>query len=155
MLFINQISHEDCINKIYPGNFKELRRRANVLDSLGYLRPALIKSRFLQKIEGDGSGTINCGSFDKLIRLNDTLYTASGLANMPGTKGPADAVLLTYDNMLGKSLPFTMENADSLNWKINFSTVYMPYDPIIIKAWAFDANSGKAYRLKGDYTINR
>ena len=155
LLFINQISHADCSNKIYPGNFKELRRRANVLDSLGYLRPGLIRPHVLQRIEGAGSGTVDYGTFNLLTKINDTLYTASGFASMPGTKGPADAVLLTYDNVLGKSLPFTMENADSLKWKKTFSTVYMPYDPIIIRAWAFDATTGKAYQLKGSYIINR
>ncbi len=155
LLLINHVFPAEYENKIYPGNFTELQRRARVLDTLGYLRPKLVKKGPIQKFEGQGSGTIDYGSFNKLTKINDTSYTASGFAMNPETKEPADAVLLSYENMFGKSYVYTLENTDSLNWKIKFSIVFMPYDPIILRAWAFDGNTGKAYRLKGEYIINR
>jgi hypothetical protein len=153
LLFINYIPHSECVNKIYPANFKELKRRANVLNSLGYLRPSLIKTNIIQDIEGTGSGTVNYGSLDNLIGLSDSIFTASGTAVVPNTDGPADAILLTYQNLEGKSLLLALDNSDSINWKKTFSVTKIPFDTITINAWTFDGNTGKAYRLKGSKTI--
>ena len=155
LLFINFIPYDQCVNKIYPSNFDELKRKVNILNQLGYLRPALIKTNVLQDIEAKESGNNEFGSFDKLTKLRDSVYSASGCANIPGTDVPADAVLLTIDNDQGKSYLFTLENADSLHWQKVFSIVGLNINTLIIKAWALDANTGKAYRLKGCFTINK
>ena len=114
-----------------------------------------MKSNIIQDFEGAGSGKIDYGSLDKLTKINDSVYSASGNATIPNTNDPADAVLLTFDNDKGKSTLITLENANSLRWEKVFSIAGMVGNNLIIKAWAFDANKGKAYRLKGSYTINK
>jgi len=155
LMFINFIPHSECVNKIYPSNFDELKRKVNILNKLGYLRPPLETTNVLQDIEAKESGKIDYGSFDRLTKINDSVYTASGHATIPNTNNPADAVLLSFDNDKGKSYLFTLVNADSVHWEKVFTTVSMHINPIIIKAWAFDANTGKAYSLRGSYIINK
>lgn len=155
LLFINFFPHDQCENKIYPSNFAELQRKANILDSWGYLRPALIKTNVLQDIEGEGSGIVDYGSFDFLFPLGDNYYVASGYAVMPNTKRPADAILLTYENEKGQSILFGLSNSDKKVWYWFISVASIPCNPIEIKAWAFDANTAKAYRLRGSKIVNK
>ena len=107
----------------------------------------------MEDIEGSGSSDSDCGSFSGLLKLNDSTYKASGVAYMPHTNDPADAVVLSYENKEGKSLLFTMENADSTNWTKKFSVSKIPYDTIVLNAWAFSANTGKAYKLLGSQLV--
>lgn len=155
LLFINQYPHENCENKIYPFKFENIKCLANLLDSIGYLRPSLIKSNVIQNIEGKGSGTIACGSLNKLERTDKNNFKVWGTAILPDTHGPADAVLITFDNREGKSLLLDMYNGDSINWTKNFSLNIVPYDTAHISAWAFDATKGKAYRLYRYYSLEK
>lgn len=153
LLLINYISHEECVNKIFPFELSKLKKRAITLDSLGLLRPGLIKTNIMQNIEGYGSGQVDYGTFQSLTKENDTLYTARGYARIPRVKTPADAVILSFENEAGKSQMFTLENEDSLHWKKTFSINNISCNPILLKAWAFKANTGRAYRLKGSHFI--
>lgn len=153
LMFINFFPHDGCEVKIYPINFNELQKRANILDSMGYLKPGLIKSNVLQAIEDKKSDTIDYGSFDGLNLLSDTAYTASGFSCKPGTKIPADAVLLSYDDDNGNSVFFSLFNADALSWGKTFPITLLPQGHLLIRAWAFDANTGKAFRLKGMHEV--
>jgi hypothetical protein len=153
LLLINYISHDQCKNKIYPSNFEELKRKANILSDMGYLRPALIRSNILQDIEGDGSGTADYGSFDFLFNFKNNYFIASGYAVMPNNNSPADAIILTYDNEKGKSQILSFYNDDYRRWVKMIWIGALPYDTLNIKAWAFDANEGKAYELKGSHTV--
>ncbi len=156
LLFISYIPNQECVNKIYPSDFgHQLQIKAKVLDSLGYLNPPLVKSNVLQDIEGVGSKELKYGSFDKLIKLNDSIFIASGYSNIPKTNEPSDAIILTYEDGKGKSLLLAFDNKDTLYWKKMFSVEKVTVNPIIIKAWAFDANTAKAYRLKGSCIINK
>jgi hypothetical protein len=153
LLFINYMPHELCENKIYPNTFWALKRRANTLDSLGYLRPALIKSNVVQDIEDAGSDTTDYGSLAFLFPCGDNYYIASGLTIMPNTNGPADAILITYDNKKGQSIAFGLNNSDKMRWYWIISVAQVPCDTTDIKFWAFDANTAKAYRLRGSKRV--
>jgi len=153
LLFINFISPEQCSNKIYPSHFDELTRRANILNNMGYLRPSLIKSNIMQDIEGEGSGTIDYGTFDLLFNFTNNYFVASGIAVKPNTNDPADAIILTYDNEKDKSQILTIYNDDLKRWSRMIWVGALPYETLNIKAWAFDANTGKAYKLKGSHII--
>jgi hypothetical protein len=155
LLFINYISHEQCTNKIYPSHFDELTRKANILNEMGYLRPSLIKSNIMQDIEGEGSGTTDYGTFDILFNFTDNYFVASGIAIMPNTNDPADAIILTYDNEKGKSQILTLYNDDLKRWSKMIWVGALPYDTLNIKAWAFNSSSGKVYKLKGSHIIKK
>ncbi|MDD3877594.1 MAG: hypothetical protein PHT69_13320 [Bacteroidales bacterium] len=153
LLFINYFSHEKCPVKIYPIHFDELRKRANILDGMGYLRPGLIKTENIQDIEDKESGKIDYGSFDSIIQLNDSTFKASGISRKPGTNLPADAVLLSYDYEQNKSIFFTLNNANEPHWNITFNKFSLPDTSLLLRAWAFDANTGKAFILKGSHNL--
>lgn len=86
------------------------------------------------------------------------------------TSEPADAVLLAFESE-NESMVFTMTvtklfghfNLDSLNqskdlysrWQKTFSRSALPDAPMRITAWAFDASTGKAYRLNGEHMIEK
>ncbi len=147
LLLINSISHETCENKIYPFEFERLQTRAITLDSLGLLRPGLVKSNIVQDFEAPASKTYCEGSLDTLIRIDDTSYMAKGHTKLSDTHGPADAVLFSYDYYYGKSVLFAICNKDSISWKKTIIINKIPFDTVLVKAWAFDATTGKAYQI--------
>ncbi len=149
LLCINYVPHEECANKVYPANFAEIHRTANILNRLGYLNPPLIRSDVMQDLEDMQQSATSYGSLDTVFYLHDNVYKAWGTAMMPNTKGAADAVLLSYETPDGKSKLFTLQNTDSIRWTKTFTLDRVPQNPMVIRAWAFDANSAKAYKLKG------
>jgi hypothetical protein len=155
LLFINYVSHEACENRLYPANFGELKRKANILNGLGYIRPALIQSNVLQEIEAVSNHEADYGTLQSIVWVNDSTYQASGISAIPHTNQPADAVLISYDNIEGKSVLLTLCNVDSIQWHKTFSLKQISQNPVKIHAWALDANTGKAYRMQGKAVITR
>lgn len=153
LLFINHYSHHNCENKIYPYNPEQLRCWANLLDSLGYLRPALIKTNFLEDIEDNSSNKISFGTLNRIERLDGSNFKAFGTAMKPETRSPVDAVVLTFENIERKSVLLALSNSDSLNWSKAFTLDIVPFDTVKVGAWAFDANTAKAYRLSGTFQL--
>ncbi|MEI6851860.1 MAG: hypothetical protein WCL06_03420 [Bacteroidota bacterium] len=153
LLFINYISHQDCENQLYPRDFDELRRKANILDSYHLLRPALLKSNILQYIEGEGSGKDYYGNFDVMADMQNHVFLATGSARLPRTGGPADAVLLSFDDAQGRAVLLALSNDDKQRWVKMVWVGQLPSGPLLIRAWAFDADEGKAYRLKGSHRV--
>ncbi len=155
LLFINHVSHEECENRLYPANFAELKRKVNILNGLGYLRPPLIQSNVLQEIEGSGSHEADYGTLQSIVLVNDSTYKASGISGMPNSDGPADAVLLSYNTLEGKSVLLTLCNTDSVHWNKTFTLKHVRGNPVKIYAWSFDANTAMAYRMQGKAEITR
>lgn len=156
LLFINHIPHEDCTHRIYPGkHYQELTRTANILDNMGYLRPALIRTNILQDIEEPWRDSWDYGSFEELIHVRGDVYKAAGTASFPETQGPADAVLLSYDLPDGRAALLAMTNRDSIRWEKEFSVQAVSLDTLEVRAWAFNATTGKAYRLKNSLSLVR
>jgi predicted metal-binding transcription factor (methanogenesis marker protein 9) len=62
-----------------------------------------------------------------------------------------------------KPFPFGDFDLNSLNqskdlysrWQKTFSRRMLPDAPVRITAWAFDASTGKAYRLNGEHVIEK
>lgn len=152
--FVNHVPHENCESKIYLLRFDELRQKANTLNKLKYLRPPLAQSNILKQITEIDNNSGKGGSFDTLVQLNDTLYAASGLADITSSGNVPDAILLTYDDSLSGPVVFTLYNADSLQWKKSFSANNIPLKPTIIRAWAFSTDSGKVIQLNKCHALN-
>ena len=169
LLFIDAVPNE-CLSKGFP-DLGVLRARANAINDLGFLRPSLIKSNKIEEIavpitEDPGS----YGEFEKLSKSETAVFVAIGWACLPERGEPADAVLLTYQKDQGDPLilAFTemriyqpsfaalFMNAPPSNWRwqksISLDTVPVA-PPVSISAWAFDATTGKAYKLHGTYII--
>ncbi|HEX7531243.1 MAG TPA: hypothetical protein VF333_08865, partial [Pyrinomonadaceae bacterium] len=96
------------------------------------------------------------------------VYVVSGIAALPNRREGADAVLLAYERQNGDCIVFALTHpklgtagshdpADDghhlQRWELSLSADRLPARPANITAWAFDANSARAYRLDGSYVI--
>jgi hypothetical protein len=173
LLLINVAADEEClVNKVYPKS-EFLKQAANNLDALGYLRPGLVKSNRVQDIaSGAGESTVSYGSLDSMTQTGDDKFTATGWAVLPGWDRPADAILLSYDREEGNSIVFAVTGPEEsrglmsriwrrkppseyARWQHSFSVSQLPAKPLTIRAWTFDAGTGRAAPLSGLYVIQR
>lgn len=163
LIFVNQTDNSNCIKyEIYPDpNF--LSQRANELNSLGYLQPALATSDRLQDISGENLLGINYGSLDDLSRDKNGNYLARGWAALPKYNQPAHAVVLAYQTPDNIDHAFALvrtekERQDLVEvlakpnyrfsgWSKSFDPGLIPEDAVAISAWAFDSNISRAYKL--------
>lgn len=161
VLLINFVG-SGCIDQDLIHNPHLLPGRANALDKLGFLRPGLIRSRFVQDFAGAAGPQPAYGSFARLTRENNS-YVASGTAALPYRGEPADAVLLAYEDGGGRHVLFAVaemvykgdilkrlrkREADDLYfWRHSFPSDTLPPGGGDLSAWAFDASSGRAFRL--------
>jgi hypothetical protein len=166
VLLVNVVGDDCLTEKVYP-DAQYFRRAANFLDSQGFLRPPLVKSRRVEEFAGTNeSGSRSHGVFEELEQ-NGALYIAFGRALLPGGARPADGVLLAYKNGGGDSVAFALagmsnegdilrtlsERRVDANWRGSFSAEMLPDGANEITAWAFDAETGRAYLLEGAHTI--
>ncbi len=122
----------------------------------------------MRDFAGDGKAGSSPGSFDRLLR-NGGGFVASGRAALPYRREPPDAVLLTYKTETGEAVLFSIaemnykgdilkrilaRDADyAFRWQKTFSKESLPPDAVGVSAWAFDADTGKAYELDGEHTL--
>ena len=166
VLLINHVQDPELVNTLYP-DLSFLAAQANILDKLGYLRPGLVRSNRLQDFQGDKAIGNGYGSLDHL-ETHDNVYVVSGIATLPYRREAADAVLLAYERPNGDFILFALthpkvgpgdsnnpgnDRRDFQRWEMSFSADRLPLRPANLTAWAFDANSARAYRLDGSYVI--
>src|SRR6202008_2002268 len=107
------------------------------------------------------TGGLNMGQLGELLIDPKGQMAASGWAILPMRQRSADSVLLAYDK--GDSDPIIFARANvwmrrgdiaaefgdnaylHSGWTINWSRSDLPSGPIRITAWAFDAESCRAY----------
>lgn len=168
LAFINFVEKKECIaaNLIDKDSF--VPPVANQLHSIGLLKPGLVMDRNIEKIASSTSDKPKYGSFDGIKKLDNGLYLANGWAILPHRKEPADGIVLTYEDWLGKPIIFDLflpsgtsreAVAKMLNnpaylesgWYGKFTNSLLPGEEVLkISAWAYDAKNGKAYKLHND-----
>jgi hypothetical protein len=166
VLLIDLVPDAELVNTLYP-DLSYLAAKANTLDELGFLRPRLVKSKRIQDFEGAKAGADVYGSLDH-GETSGKMYVVSGIATLPYRGEAADAVILAYEKPNGDCIvfafthpkigpsdpPFTSKGGRKLSrWQQSFSGEQLPFRPAKVTAWAFDANSAKAFRLDGNYVI--
>lgn len=172
LLFINVSPEQKCLSeKVWPRG-AEIKKLINPLNDLGFLNPPLLTSRRIQDIQGSEKVTpdnYGYGWFDDIKQEKDNTYNASGWARLPAREEPADAVVLTYEDGKNGDIVFTIsdtiiERPDVAKitekdgylisgWSKSFSTRKLPKGEVKIKAWAFDTNTGKAFKLNGSHIL--
>ncbi len=80
-LFVNVLPDACPTARLLPEGF--LRRGANALDRVGYLRPPLIRGGRLEEIEAEAPRG-GAGEFEELREEEDGTLVASGRARLPG-----------------------------------------------------------------------
>jgi hypothetical protein len=154
MLFIEVSPEERCLTRSFYPDVRLLRERAESLDRMGYLRPPLVREGRMRELDA-GESCVD-GSF-KLLSTEGGAYVAEGNAHLPRRGGePADAVVLAHGTTDEDQTAFALAEVgatgarDDPSWRKSFSSSALPaVAPVLITAWAFDAEEGKAYKLCG------
>ena len=138
------------------------------LDMMGFLRPSLVKKDLLLNARGSETRAETNGMFEQLTIQGDW-YTASGWAVLPDSGAPADAVLLVGQDVAGDPTVFLIADVSNtgdiltrfrrasptLSWEGAIPKKDLPPETINLSAWAFDANTARAYRLSGTHTVEQ
>ncbi|MFB2834730.1 hypothetical protein [Floridanema evergladense] len=171
-IFLNIAPEEKCITeKVYP-SFSGLQKRAKLIDYLGIIDAKLLNNDKIQDIQATNRVTNEewgYGWFDQVKKVDKNNYSAGGWAVLPEKKEPADAVILTYEKTPGEDIIFAVfdnrvERPDVVKamkttnylisgWQKTFAANRLPKGVVKIKAWAFDTEKVKAYKVGGDRLV--
>ncbi len=167
------IVEDECSSKTLSPQTTVLRRNANALDRLNYLQPRLLATNRVEDVaERVAVDSVAYGTFDELtMASNGEEFVASGRAVLPHRNEPADAVLLTYRDRGGAWAIFAISHTEIIenrsieilrrgvsaqsSWRKTFSPSELPVGADEVCAWAFDAETGKAYKLTGTHSVPR
>ena len=164
LLLINVVKDDDCLQVLFP-NPDRIKPTARILNKMGFLKPGLVESNQIEKIKMSQGAGKNSGWLEKIERVGNSGYKVWGWAVLPKKKKPADGVILSYENKRGEAIAFAVASpaikrkdvAKSLKNKAYTYAgweKFIPWDKIPkaagkVKAWALDADTGKAYQLNG------
>lgn len=160
ILLINELPDTRLTKILYP-NLQFLVEKANALDHLGLLRPSLIKTKHLNELATTAAGR---GEMRPVERTASG-YAVSGFATLDQKRTP-DAIILAYDTGNNDPIAFAMSYplkrpasifqgvSPAGAWLVRFTHEQLPQSPVTVTAWAFDATTGRAFRLSGESQIN-
>jgi hypothetical protein len=168
-LLFGNVLRSPAPTSLIPGQ-GDLLTLASALDRLGYLRPSLIDGKGVEEITMNSQDARSAGAFEDLARTPDGRFIASGWAVLPEGQEPAHAVLLTYRDGTRGSRVFAIASMEGVpkdlvralrqpvhnrtRWHHTFPQSAMPTDdPTQVDAWAFDTESGKAFKLTGSHVV--
>jgi|GEM_PF-1038842 len=141
---------------------------ARDLKNAGWLDIPMLDSPDIRQIEDrQPYDSQRIGYVDGISALANGTYGLSGWAVLPWRRSPAHAVIVTARTGAGEevamgyvSLPhrsrpdvareFRERRYANSGWGCRFSPTNLPPDAVAISAWAYDALSGKAYRIESD-----
>jgi len=139
-----------------------VREWADTAESLGYVRPARLTSPHLREIAGPNGG-IRMGELQRFGKGDDGRMGLSGWAILPLKQRIADSVILAYDKGDGDPIIFARANVrlpqDAVaaklgdpiyrfsGWEVGWKRSDLPVDAKQVSAWAFDAESCRAYEI--------
>jgi hypothetical protein len=170
--FINVVpEREELVKYVFPYRGR-VEMAANALSRIGYLRPPLLQSNLVRDVADPTSdGSARFGQFHVAEEKSGQIEL-SGQAFLPDKPGPADAVLITYDNAEREpvicaivSLESPAESRLRVAW--DSSTLpsrwkrLLPPDRLpegqqsLLKAWSYDAEACRAYRLEGSAIVTQ
>lgn len=166
LLLIKIIPDEEYLkNKVFP-KLDFLMDNVDIVERLKFLRPGLVKSRFIKDMAGKRQPSLDYGHFDVFKKIDNENIFIAGWAVLAERQEPADAVILTYKNAAGEEIIFKvvfektfrpdvaqfLKNPNYLfsGWQKQLGLAEIPKEAVKIKAWAMDAEAGRAYELKGE-----
>ena len=102
--FINVVpEREELVKYVFPYRGR-VEIAANALSRIGYLRPPLLQSNLVRDVaDPTSNGSVRFGQF-QFAEEKSGQIELSGQAFLPDKPGPADAVLITYDNAEGEPI---------------------------------------------------
>jgi len=170
--FVNVVPEPDALaRRVFPYDGR-VKSAANALNRIGYLHPPLLQSNLLRNVADPvSSGSARFGELQFHEEKSGEIELG-GQAFLPDKQGPADAVLITYDNAEGEpvicaivSLEIPREPRLRATWDRSALPSrwgrILPKDRLpegqqcLLKAWSYDAEASRAYRLEGSATVTR
>jgi hypothetical protein len=170
--FINVVpEREELVKYVFPYRGR-VETAADVLNRLRYLRPPLVQSNLVREVaDPASSGSARFGQF-QVHEEKSGQIELGGQAFLPDKRGPADAVLITYDNAEGEPVTcaiVSLESPSEARLRVVWDSSALPSrwmrllpldrlpegQPCLLKAWAYDAEACRAYRLEGSATVTR
>jgi hypothetical protein len=169
LLFVN-VLRSPAPAILIESSHRDLTALANALNRLGYLRPSLIDGKNVEEIAKGSQETWSAGAFENLVMTPDGRFIAQGRAVLRGGREPAHAVLLTYRDATLMPRVFAIAQMELIpgaligvlrqpvekrnRWQHTFARADMPTSASThIDAWAFDTESGKAFKLTGSHVV--
>jgi hypothetical protein len=170
LLLIDNFVDEDCLRDKISPRVSVVRDRIHPINKYGFLQPPLVTSKIAEDISDNGQG--DYGYFDSLHKTGGS-YIATGWAILPQKHESADAVILTYRDADNKSIVFAVVDNQfprddiakaygksaylNSGWQTQISLDKLPLLPkrkLEVSAWAFDTDTGKAFKLNGQFALS-
>lgn len=154
------------------GNAQAVREDSRRLAGLGYLRPAPVTDPDIAPLADSLEISPEHGYFDHVVQTGDGAAYVYGWAAKPDIDQPADAVLLTYEDPAhpGHDIIFGIaptgyiradvvratqsEGYRRVGWYKPLTPGLLPPGPHLLRAWAFDVDENRAYRLSGEFLFD-
>jgi hypothetical protein len=176
LLMVNIVPDSDLIPALLYHTPEVLREEADELDNRGWIRPMLVGSDQAKLIEEKTDSTApppKRGGMERFGRGDNERLITSGWSVTADQSRPSDAVFLTYeDEAHGPTIFWLVQvggeredvaqrlgNPDlaQSGWTAVFPVSRIPFGttPLTIHAWAFDVQTGTAFKLDGNAIINR
>ena len=170
--FVNVVpEREELARRVFPYDGR-VQTFANALNRIGYLRPPLLQSNLVRNVaDSASSGSSRFGEF-QTSEGKPGQVELGGQALLPDKGGPADAVLITYDDADGEPVICAIASIGSpregrlrvawdssalpSRWRRILPIDRLPEEQhCLLKAWSYDAVACRAYRLQGSATVTR
>jgi hypothetical protein len=170
--FINVVpEREELARRVFPYDGR-VQTAANALNRIGYLRPPLLQSNLVRNVaDPASSGSPRFGEF-RISEEKSGQIDLGGQAFLPDKGTPADAVLITYENageepvicaIVSVEIPRAVRlraawdsSALPSRWKRPLPIDRLPQGRLcLLKAWSYDAEACRAYRLEGGAIVAR
>lgn len=161
LLLINVVDEPADLARNVHKTEPALKAHTNFLESLGYLRPPLVRSNRIREI-AFRTNAETLGEFEELGKRGGE-FVVSGWAILPEKHRTADGVLLTYDDAEGEPIIFALaevgykrpEVSQRLNdeaylrsgWTKSWKTGQIPGSARVVRAWTFDAENCRAFQI--------
>ena len=163
---IDVVDDPDAISNYIHPKVDLVKTEANVLDSIGYLRPGILHSKNILPIAAPlPAEPAKYGQIQQAGKAGEGQFGLLGWAILPDKLRIADVVLLTYDDPKGEPIVFALApvgiprpevasalgqpNYDRAGWGKTFNLSLLPPGAGALHAWSFDAENCRAYPLQG------
>lgn len=166
---VRLVEEPRILRRYVTPNVEAFRGTVEALDTLGWLQPRpLIEPAIARIADIAATPEPGHGAVQKQQQEGDKclLY---GWAFLPEAMEPAHAVLLTYEDPTHGPTIFSLvrlavpredlatatgeSEFTHTGWAAEFSRATLPVGPQVVKAWAYDAQQGRAWRLKGELAV--
>ena len=151
-----------AISRFVHHDAARARALADTLDQMDYLRPQRLRSAHIREIARP-TGGIKMGAIQDANQTPDGHVITSGWAILPMADRVADSVILAYDKGDGDPIIFARANVETLRddiaaelgdtayrpcgWEATWHRSDLPKDATRVTAWAFDAETLRAYEV--------